>query len=103
MGFSEISTSILAIASAIVLLSNAGAAIARAVKTAKAPNATQNDRLDELERWRKVVDKKLERDHDSNRVSLQALIALLDHGLYGNNIDQMEAAKNELKKYLTER
>ena len=96
----EIMTSILAIASAVVLLYNAGSAILRTYKAAKAPNEEQNRRLTDLERWKESVDKKLDNDHESNRVTQQALLALLDHGIDGNNIKQMQQAKEELQMHL---
>ena len=96
----EIMTAILAIASAVVLLYNAGSAILKAYKAAKAPNEEQNRRLTDLERWKEIVDKKLDNDHESNRVTQQALLALLDHGIDGNNIKQMQQAKEELQMHL---
>lgn len=94
---------VLAVASAVVLLSNAAEKIVKAWKLAKAPHQTQNERLDALEKWREGVDKKLDADKkhfDSvdagNRVTQLALLALLDHGIDGNNIDQMQHAKEEL-------
>lgn len=101
---------VLAIASAIVLLANAGEKIVKAVKAAKAPNAQQNERLDSLESWRKEVDRKLTSDNnrlsaidDGNRVTQRALLALLDHGIDGNNIKQMQDAKEELQNHLINR
>ncbi len=106
----EVWTAILAVASAIVLLSNAAEKIAKAVQTAKAPNQTQNDRLDALEEWRKSVDRTLAADKQhfesvdaGNRVTQLALLALLDHGIDGNNIDQMQHAKEELQNHLINR
>lgn len=106
----EIWTAVLAAASAIVLLSNAAEKIAKAVQTAKAPNEEQNARLDALEEWKKGVDRKLaadcehfERLDNGNRATQYALLALLDHGIDGNNIDQMQHAKEELQKYLIDR
>lgn len=106
----EIWTAVLAAASAIVLLSNAAEKIAKAVQTAKAPNKEQNARLDALEEWKKGVDRKLaadcehfERLDNGNRATQYALLALLDHGIDGNNIDQMQHAKEELQKYLIDR
>lgn len=96
----EIMTGILAIASAVVLLYNAGSAILRTYKAAKAPNAEQDRRISALEKWKETVDKKLDNDHESNRVTHQALLALLDHGLDGNNITQMQKAKDELQLHL---
>lgn len=101
---------LLAAASAIVLLANAAEKIVKAVKAAKAPNDKQNERLDALESWQKEVDRKLLRDNDhlaviddGNRVTQRAILALLDHGIDGNNVKQMQDAKAELQEYLISR
>lgn len=103
-------TAVLATASAVVLLSNAVERIVKAVKAAKAPNDHQNERLDALEKWKKSVDSKLERYNDrlgsieeGNRASQRALLALLDHGIDGNNIKQMQDAKESLQNHLINR
>ncbi len=96
----EIWTGVLAAASAFVLLSNAAEKIAKAVHAAKAPNARQDERLAALEAWKEKVDTKLQHDHDSNRVTQKALLALLDHGIDGNNLEQMKHAKEELQNHL---
>lgn len=101
---------VLAAASALILLANAAEKIVKAVKAAKAPNAQQNERLNALETWRKEVDRKLTADNDrlsdiddGNRVTQRALLALLDHGIDGNNIEQMQHAKEELQNHLINR
>lgn len=101
---------IVAIMSAIVLIGNAATNIAKAVKAAQSPNKQQNDRLDALEAWRKDVDKKLGDDlkrfeeiGEGNRVTQRALLALLDHGIDGNNVKQMQLAKEELQNHLINR
>lgn len=106
----EIWTGVLAAASAIVLLSNAAEKIAKAVQAAKAPNVKQDERLKELEDWRKGVDQSLARDlsrfealDEGERVSQRALLALLDHGIDGNNIEQMQHAKEALQNHLINR
>lgn len=106
----EVWTAILAIASAIVLLSNAAEKIAKAVQTAKAPNAKQDERLDAVEKHLEDVDKFLAGDkkrldsiEDGNRATQRALLALLDHGIDGNNIDQMQHAKEALQNHLINR
>ena len=106
----EIIAALLAVASAIVLLSNAAEKIVKAVKAAKAPNDQQNKRLDALEEWRAEVDRKLMNDNahlanidSDNRVTQRALLALLDHGIDGNNIEQMQHAKEELQDHLINR
>lgn len=106
----EIWTGVLALASAIVLLSNAAEKISQAVQAAKAPNARQDERLTDLEDWRKGVDEKLAADKKrldiidtGNRATQRALLALLDHGIDGNNIEQMQHAKEELQNHLINR
>ena len=101
---------ILAIVSAFILIATAVEKIAKAVKAAKAPNDVQNERLAALEAWRKEVDRKLSIDNDrletidnGNRVTQRALLALLDHGIDGNNIEQMQHAKEELQDHLINR
>lgn len=103
-------TVVLATASAVVLLSNAIEKIVKAIKTARAPNDEQNQRLDKLEAWQTEVDRKLLNDNDhlanidsDNRVTQRALLALLDHGIDGNNIKQMQHAKEELQDHLINR
>lgn len=106
----EVWTAVLAAASAVVLLVNAAKAIVTAWQAAKAPSAQQNQRLDALETWKAEVDKRLEKGGNhfdaidaSNRVTQLALLALLDHGIDGNNIDQMQHAKEELQNHLINR
>lgn len=97
-------------ASAIVLLANAAEKIVKAYKAAKAPNVRQDERLAALEDWQKDVDRMLKRDKehlthvdDANRATQRALLALLDHGIDGNNIEQMKHAKEELQEMLISR
>jgi hypothetical protein len=106
----EIWAWLLGAALAIRTLSDAAEKIVKAIKVAKAPNDEQNRRLDELEEWRKGVDQKLINDNNhlstidsDNRVTQRALIALLEHGIDGNNIKQMQDAKNELQNHLINR
>ena len=106
----QIWMAVLAVASAVVLLSNAAKAIAQAWQAAKAPNAKQDARIKSLEDWREEVNGKLAADHKrfeeqgrDNRVTMRALLALLDHGLDGNNITQMQHAKEELQDRLIEK
>lgn len=98
---------ILAVASAIVLLSNAAEKIIKAVKAAKAPENAQNEKISNLEERLKKVENKLENDkkqiadiRESNHVLTKGMFALLEHGINGNNIAQMKAAKNDVEEYL---
>lgn len=101
---------LLALAGFINTIGSAAEKITKAVNAAKAPNETQNTRLDELEKWREEVDRKLNNDkvqldeiHKGLRASYQAQLALLDHGIDGNNIKQMQDAKEVLQKHLIDR
>ena len=103
-------TTVLAVASAVVLLSNAAEKLVKAWKVAKAPNDQQNERLDALEDWKRIVDSKLNKDNErlesieeGNRATARALLALLDHGIDGNNIKQMQDAKESLQNHLINR
>lgn len=96
--------------SALLLFSNVAEKIAKVVKTSKAPNEEQDRRLSDLEEWQRGVDGKLNRDNDrlsvieeGNRATQRALLALLDHGLDGNNIKQMQDSKTELTNLLINR
>ena len=101
---------LLALCGAVVTIGNAVEKIIKIWKAAKAPNIEQNDRLDALEKWKEEVDGKLTHDHQrfesldsGNRVTQRALLALLDHGIDGNNIEQMQHAKEELQNHLINR
>lgn len=101
---------VLAGASAIVLLAQAAEKIGKAIQLAKAPNVKQDARLEKVEKHLEEVDrflasdkKRLDSLEEGNRATQRALIALLDHGIDGNNIKQMEDAKTELNNYLISR
>jgi hypothetical protein len=106
----EIWTGVLAAASSIVLLANAAEKVIKAAQAAKAPNVKQDERIQKLEDWRKEVGQERSRDlarfdalDKGERVTQRALLALLDHGIDGNNIEQMQHAKEELQNHLINR
>ena len=106
----EVWSALLVAASAFVLLSNAAEKMAKAYRTMKAPNAKQDERLDAVEEHLKEGDrflgmdkKRLDSIEDGNRATQRALLALLDHGIDGNNITQMQHAKEELQNHLINR
>lgn len=91
----------------VILLRNGGNAILDIIRAIKAPNDEQDRRITELEGEMKTVKKCLDNDNkrfktleDGNRVMIMAQLALLDHGLDGNNIKQMEDAKKGINLYL---
>lgn len=104
---SDIWAIVLAAASAIVLLSNAVEKIAQAVKVAKAPETAQNKKISELEARLDKVEKEILLDEkhlkdvrECNHVITKGVLALLDHGINGNNIDQMKDARHDVETYL---
>lgn len=101
---------ILAAAGAVNTLGSAGEKIVKIWRAAKAPNDQQDDRIEKLEgRMEKVENmlgndsKRFESIDSSNRITQRALLALLDHGIDGNNIKQMQDAKDELQTHLINR
>lgn len=103
----ELWPTILAAASAIVLLSNAIEKIVKAVKVAKAPEQRQDDeikeikkRLEKVEREILSDEKQLKDARECNHVITKGVLALLDHGINGNNIDQMKEARSDVEQYL---
>lgn len=103
----EVWTIILAAASAIVLLSNATEKIVRAFKSAKAPEVRQNEEINDLKRRLKKVEDWVETEkqqvkdiREGNRVITRGMLALLEHGINGNNIEQMQEARNGVEEYL---
>lgn len=98
---------ILAAASAIVLIANALEKIVMAVKAAKAPEKRQDDEISNIKDRLKKVEVKLENDNkqiavirEGNHVLTKGMFALLEHGINGNNIDQMRDAKHDVEEYL---
>lgn len=98
---------ILAASSFVNQVGAAAERISKARKAAQAPTDELSTRVSNLEKWRTEVDGKLGRDyaelrkiHLGNHAIFQALLALLDHGIDGNNISQMQDAKKELQDHL---
>ena len=103
----DVWAAVLAVASAIVLLANCAEKIAGAVKVAKAPEKKQNDeicsiktRLDKIEAKLEADKKQIADAKECNHVLTKGMLALLEHGINGNNIDQMRDAKNGVEAYL---
>lgn len=92
---------------AINTIGSAVEKIAKAKKAVEAPNAAQDAKIADLKRRMDRVEMHLENDkkelnaiREYNRISALAQIALLDHGLDGNNIKPMQDAKDELNHWL---
>lgn len=98
---------ILAVSGAISTVGGAIEKIAKAVRVVKAPEEAQNGeiekvkvRLDKLEISLKKDEGKIEASKECNRVLTKGMLALLEHGINGNNIDQMRDAKKDVEAYL---
>ena len=106
----ELFHAILAICGAITAIAAAAAVIVTIVKKAKAPNEMQNSRIDQLEERIDNHDtlfdsdnKRLKDIEQGNRVMQQALLALLSHGIDGDDVESLRKAKEVLHQYLIER
>lgn len=101
---------LLSLAVAVNTLGGAGERIAKIIQAAKSPDLDQNSRLDKLEKDMVEVKGYLASDKthldaldEGNRITQRALLALLSHGLDGNNVEQMEKAKQALEEHLINR
>lgn len=110
----QLFTALGSIAAGIVAIGGAWAVVNRFINKMKKPQTDQDKRLDDHEKWLKLHDKKLEeyeiffkndkkridQIEEGNRITQQALLALLSHALDGNQIEPLKDAKSELEKYL---
>lgn len=123
----QIWLAVLAIAGGIVSLSAAGTVIGKWIAGVKKPSqdiqknsrdlkelketvADMKLKLGELMQWKVKADglfvndkTRLDRIDAGQRVEQQGILALLDHGLDGNNVAQMEKAKIALQEHLINR
>lgn len=113
----------LSLLSLIVLIGNASDRIAKFWKAITKPNDDMRKDVDELKEWRKSLEeegpmKEWRKEVDTKmtetdttvksvdgayHVLFQSLLALLDHGIDGNNIEQMENAKKAVQNYLIDK
>lgn len=101
---------VLGLPSAINTIGSAIEKIAKAKRAVEAPNVAQDEkiadharRIEKLERHQENDHKELAGNREYNRISALALIALLDHGLDGNNVKPMQNAKGELNNWLAQK
>ena len=98
---------ILALAGAVSTIGSAVEKIVKVVKAAKAPEQQQNKEIVDIKSRLDKIETKLENDKkqiddakECNHVLTKGMLALLEHGINGNNIDQMRDAKNGVEAYL---
>lgn len=104
---SDLITMFLAICVGITTISAAVTVIVKLIQKAKQPNQTQNDRIEALEKKVKEFEnyfnndnKRLDELEEGNRVTQQALLALLSHSINGNDTDKLTKARDDLQDYL---
>lgn len=107
---SELWTWFLGACVAVATISGAGAALGAWLKKARRPEAEREERISRLEEAVARHDSlflndkgRLDEIENGNRVMQMALLALLDHGIDGNNAEQMRQAKDDLQRHLIER
>jgi hypothetical protein len=93
---------ILWLAGAIVAIAGATKVIVGTIERLRMPNMTQNKRIEELERKSKIDYERLNKIEEGNIITQKAILALLSHGIDGNDIESMKQAKKELTNYLVE-
>lgn len=91
------------LAGAIVAIAGAVKVIANAIAKARKPNQTQDERIGILEHDIRKQQRHLDEIEHGNIITQRALLALLSHGIDGNDVDAMKRAKEELTTYLIER
>lgn len=98
---------ILALAGAVSTIGSAVEKISKAVKVARAPEQRQDSEIDEIKKRLTTLESSLVKDEkqlkdakECNHVLTKGMLALLEHGINGNNIDQMRDAKNGVEAYL---
>lgn len=101
---------ILAVCAGISCIAAAIGWVVKGIQAAKAPAKKFDERLTAIEKTLGDHEsffandkKRLEAIEEGNRVTQKAILALLSHGIDGNDVDAMRSAKNELQEYLIER
>lgn len=80
------------------------------VRFTQKPTENLKSRVDELETWKTEVDRRLSSGNDhfnaideGNAVTQQALLAIMDSIVSGDNVEEMKKARSELYEYITRR
>ena len=108
--FLVVAGALLGLATIINTIGSAVEKVSRARKAIKAPNDEQDRRIASLEKDMENI--KIFLDSDKKRLTalekgtgvwMRGMLALLGHGLDGNNQKEMEKARKELEEYLINR
>lgn len=100
----------LVICGAIITILTVWNMVESRVKAIKEPTQTLSSRvavieskIEEYEQRFKRDKEKIEEIEKGNRITQRTLLALLNHDLIGDNIDEMNDVKRELENYLINR
>ena len=96
-------SNLLLLAGAIVTLGAAVRVMDEWISRIVKPSKRQDERLDKLEDALEKDKAALSHLEDTTAITLRALLALLTHGINGNDITALEQSKSELTEYLTGR
>lgn len=95
---------------ALCTIAAAVAVLYKAANKAAEPEKIQNSRLDALEKTVGKFETYFDRDKkrldsldEGNRVTQQALLALMSHAINGNDVEKLTRAKDDLESYLINR
>ena len=105
---------LIALASAIVVISTACGVIVNIINKAREPEKKQDDRIKALEERADKTDgiiekfkayfdnddKRLKAIDEGNKITQTALLALLKHALNGNDTQALKDAEKDLEEYL---
>ena len=104
---SEFITALLAVFGGIACIGGGMAYIVKLLQWVKKPNDKQDQLLREhtnlLKKHAELLDKdsrRLTELEEQDRLVMQALFALLSHGIDGNDVDAMKNVKAQIQKYL---
>ena len=104
---SELITTLLAVFGGIACIGGGMAYIVKLFQWVKKPNDKQDQLLREhtylLKKHAELLDKdsrRLTELEEQDRLVMQALFALLSHGIDGNDVDAMKNVKAQIQKYL---
>lgn len=108
---------ILSICGGIVTIAAVVGIVVRLVQFLRRPNMRQDDRIDalavrvdKLEAKNEIYEgyfandkRRIDLIEKGNQVTQHALLALLSHGIDGNDVEALKVAKHELEEYLIAR
>lgn len=103
MEFTFSTGQIIAIASGIVVINSACMAIITWAQRLTQPNRSREKRVKELEKDVTKIETEIQEIKEGSKVSLKALLALLESGINGDNIDGLQEAKETVDNYLINR